>query len=1503
MVGFFVFAGTVDAATRTWTGASSANWNVAGNWTEGLPEAGDDLVFPAGASNLVTNNDFPADTAFNTITLSGGGYTLAGNSVSITTSVTDSNTTGTNIISLIMTGAGSVTKSGAGTLTLSGTNTFTGGVTLSAGQLNINNAQALGTVAGTFTINGGTIDNTSGASITTLNYPMAWNGDFTFAGTRGLNFGTGAVTPNASRTITCSGSADYTLAIGGVISGAIDLTKTGTGKLRLFGVNTYTGITTILAGVLAISTTDAPSGSPGALGNSTSDVLLGGTSGSSPAYLVISGARNIGRNITVQTGSSGNVYLFGSDTSSSIVFSGNITLNKNVYLYSNAANVTTTFSGIISGDYGINTAGNLGTVILSGANTYTGATTISAGTLQLGAAGDGTNGPLGTVAGATSITSGAVLDLNGYSLSTAEPLTINGTGISSGGALINSSSTAAQSATYSGLLTLGSHSSIVANYGIKLTNAGTITGSGYNLTLSGSGTGTASSSIASIIGTGAGTVTKDGTGAWSLSGTNTFTGGVTLNTGQLNINNSAALGTVAGTFTINGGTIDNTTGATITTLNYPMAWNGDFTFAGTKSLNLGSGAVTPNASRIITVDGSDSTYLQIGGVIGGGAIDLTKTGDSILRLSGANTYTGVTTVLAGYLGAVANAPSGAPGAFGNSTSDILLGDTSGSSFAILYISGAYTIGRNITVRSGSSGIVSIYGTQLASNIYSGNIILNKNIRLYSNTANGTTTFSGAISGEYGINTINNSGTVVLSGNNTYTGGTTHSAGTLTAGHTNALGTGAFTMSAGTFNGGTDLTIGGNTTISGGTFNAPSGTLSVAGNWNGTGATVNPGSGTVTFNGSGAQIATSSGQLFNTVTVTNASAGGVTFADRLQAATLTDTTDGSTLKFAAATEAEPHTITTALNLTGGASGITLAPSVAETTWYLSAPDPTTVTNVTVSYSNSTNHITPVTSTDGGNNVNWDFPVAPTVSASSASGVTDTAATLNGSVDDAGYDTITNRGFEWGTDTSYGTIVNDAGSYGAGAFTSNLTGLTCATSYHFRSFATNSAGTASSTDESFTTSECPVTASDPTPTVGSSSGGRSIFSLIGLLSNLNIPTTNPAPSIMENIKDIVSNLIIPSQEGESISEEKSPEPVSLSLEGGWKIINPSFIQNFILAPLPKQLTDLTDKYPELDKIFTKLGVTNISDLSKLQGTSVSLPVVSNLKDLPTEVLAVKTSNNKVDMVSIITLDETGKVEQRVETTANQNLTLAVKPIAPVDAVNGYLIFREGARKTVAELAVNLQTASAILALQDSKSIVNPEIPPADLLVQKFAYADTDGDGVYTADIKTPVVEGTYEIITLITYKDKDLGTKELRLITVVDPEGYVYYRNSNGDETRVSNAVVSIFNADTGMLWDAETYNQTNPQTTDATGKYSFLVPEGKYYITVEKKGYKFYQGNTFTVNAGPGVHFNIELKNSMGIPWLDWKTAFFILVIMIISSAFAGYALHEHALKRKLMRRS
>ena len=111
----------------------------------------------------------------------------------------------------------------------------------------------------------------------------------------------------------------------------------------------------------------------------------------------------------------------------------------------------------------------------------------------------------------------------------------------------------------------------------------------------------------------------NGSGAVTIATSNSYTGGTTINAGKLKIANAAALGgptamSTYGTFTINGGTIDNTSGGPLTLPNYPIAWNAGFVFPGSNPLNLGAGAVTLGNSAA-TVNLSGST-LTLGGPIG-----------------------------------------------------------------------------------------------------------------------------------------------------------------------------------------------------------------------------------------------------------------------------------------------------------------------------------------------------------------------------------------------------------------------------------------------------------------------------------------------------------------------------------------------------------------------------------------------------------------------------------------------------------------------------------------------------------------------------------------------------------------------------------------------------------------------------------------------------------------------------------------------------------------------
>ncbi len=95
--------GPAHSATVTWTGAGGdANWTTAGNWGGTAPVAGDDLVFPGGAAQLVNNNDFSAGTLFNSIIINGssGGYDLKGNPIRLASGITVSTSAGTSYVEM-----------------------------------------------------------------------------------------------------------------------------------------------------------------------------------------------------------------------------------------------------------------------------------------------------------------------------------------------------------------------------------------------------------------------------------------------------------------------------------------------------------------------------------------------------------------------------------------------------------------------------------------------------------------------------------------------------------------------------------------------------------------------------------------------------------------------------------------------------------------------------------------------------------------------------------------------------------------------------------------------------------------------------------------------------------------------------------------------------------------------------------------------------------------------------------------------------------------------------------------------------------------------------------------------------------------------------------------------------------------------------------------------------------------------------------------------------------
>jgi autotransporter-associated beta strand protein len=127
---------------------------------------------------------------------------------------------------------------------------------------------------------------------------------------------------------------------------------------------------------------------------------------------------------------------------------------------------------------------------------------------------------------------------------------------------------------------------------------------------------------------------KNGTGTVTITTSNTYAVGTTVNAGVFNINNASAIGT--GPLTINGGTINNTSGADIVlTTNNLQNWNGDFAFTGTNSLNIGTGDVTLGGTAGQRTINVPAGALAVGSIpTAATGIGITKTGAGTLSLTG-----------------------------------------------------------------------------------------------------------------------------------------------------------------------------------------------------------------------------------------------------------------------------------------------------------------------------------------------------------------------------------------------------------------------------------------------------------------------------------------------------------------------------------------------------------------------------------------------------------------------------------------------------------------------------------------------------------------------------------------------------------------------------------------------------------------------------------------------------------------------------------------------------
>jgi autotransporter-associated beta strand protein len=723
---------TNDATTRTLTGATGtivigANGGTVAATTGTTLTVSEDFTL-GGNLTIGTAGSISGNLKLGAVTLSGG-FALGGADRTITVGSGLGTVTLSGALSssgagnkLTLAGSGPITVgaitpgtnnpaievSGTSTYTFSGASTFTGATTISAGTLSLGNSLALQNSALDTTASiAGDATNGLKTTVTTLTFGgLNGNKDLAsvFTTASGGYSGVTALTLNPGAGATPSYS-------GAIADGAagMTITKTGAGTQTLSGANTYTGLTTVSAGILTL----------GHASNTIADAA---------AVQVSGGTLDVANPDTV-----------GAVTLSSGTISGVGTLTGSSYALTN--------TGLISANLGANSATltktGAGTATLSGTNAYTGETTVNAGTLVI------SGSPTGT--GAVTV-NGGTLDLGGGTATGTLLSTV--LNLAGGTFAYTRTGNTTQGFTTTNIIAGAGTSAVSAVAGDTLTLGSLVRGVGGTVDIGNTGTITTSTAndATGILG---GWATFGGT-TWAVA--NGPGSAITGIGDEAYIKTSVALNDptqYAGVHIDVDSSQTPTALITPNSLRFNTAGAYTLTLQGTNVLNSGGILVTPTVgANLSTITGGTLAGAASGNLVviqnntntGGGltiasnivnntgATGLTKSGAGLLTLTGANTYTGATTVGVG------------------------------------------------TLEIGGAG-------QLNSGNYSAGIAVGGGATFkYNSSANQV--LGGAISGDGGL-AKDGAGNLTLSAVNTYTGATTITTGTLEIGGAGQLGGGTY----------------------------------------------------------------------------------------------------------------------------------------------------------------------------------------------------------------------------------------------------------------------------------------------------------------------------------------------------------------------------------------------------------------------------------------------------------------------------------------------------------------------------------------------------------------------------------------------------------------------------------------------------------------------------------------------------------------------------------------
>ena len=694
--------------------------------------------------------------------------------------------------SIAMVVGNGITKNGAGTLALTGGG-YTGGFTLNAGNVIARGANAFGT--GALTINGGAIGSVSNFVSPTRAGGITVGGDFQVgiadspaSNTANMTFGASGNAINLGgvpRTITLGNSGSMSFA--SVISnGGLTLARNADGASGQFGL---TGANTFAGGLTLNGVTVNASSSLDALG--AGNVTLTGVDDTT---LNIRSALTLANNFEIaNTAGSKTITNFGANAS----IGGTITNSDStggLQIGAGSGRVFTLTNGITGAGtstvvFGGTSAGVAlsGGVVINGASTYAGNTTIDSSKVTLG---------FDNALAQTNLnlSGNGVLELAGFTQNFKQlsgDVTSKVQSVNAGGVLVvgagNATSTfdgAILSTDSLALEKIGTGSLTLTNAGNTFTGGVTVTNGDLIATTSSLKSQTVAltavtstlefdqdtdGTFADVI-SGAGSLVKSGSGTVTLDATNTYTGD---------------------TFVYGGGLVGTTDSI-----------KGDILLANASSVTL-------NQETVGTVSGT---------ITGNGSLTLAGSGE--ITLSGVNTYSGGTTVSAGKLiGAAGVGIQGdivndaeveftGSGTYAGNMSGAGLMTKTGAGDLLLTGSSSYAGGTNLNEGTLVGTTDSLFGTITGS---SGTIV--------KFSQSGTGTFLGEVVGAGGVTKLG-TGSVALDGNQFYTGATFVQAGTLLLSGDQA--TSGITVNSGATLGGTgnltggsaDLNVNGNLTPGG-----------------------------------------------------------------------------------------------------------------------------------------------------------------------------------------------------------------------------------------------------------------------------------------------------------------------------------------------------------------------------------------------------------------------------------------------------------------------------------------------------------------------------------------------------------------------------------------------------------------------------------------------------------------------------------------------------------------